>query len=129
MRSGAQLQCSTSHPKWINTVAWSMTTCRLLPRSTTISCGIKRMGAWIMSDEQNISLAFAAAEAYSAVDTFATSSLDVDDGARRLEGVFYGSSGYRALRAMQHSGFQMVTVGELARVLWFGPFSRTYERG
>ena len=79
-----------------------------------------------MSDERNISLAFAAAEMYSAVETFAASSLEVDAGARRLEGEFYGSSGYRALRAMQRSGFKMTTVGELAHVRWHGPFSRVY---
>lgn len=44
----------------------------------------------------------------------------------RLEAGFYGSDGYAAMEAMTRSGFEMTTVGDLARVLWFGPFPRRY---
>jgi type I restriction enzyme S subunit len=78
-----------------------------------------------MSDDA-ISKAFSAAEPYAHVETFAASSKEVRAGARRLEGAFYGSAGYRALRSMQQSGLEMTTVGSLARVVWLGPFGRIY---
>lgn len=79
-----------------------------------------------MSADVDISRAFATTETYAPVEAFAASSLELDAGARRLEGAFYGSSGYRALRNMKRAGYQMRGVRDLARVSWFGPFGRTY---
>lgn len=62
----------------------------------------------------------------SKADIFARPSSAVTSGARRLEAGFYGSEGYRALQAMEVSGFQIGRVGELAGVRWLGPFSRVY---
>ena len=79
-----------------------------------------------MNVDARVSRIFATALGFARVETFAASSLDVDAGARRLEGSFYGSDGYRALRQMKQSGFGTCTLGGCATVLWFGPFSRTY---
>jgi|GEM_PF-5370738 len=78
-----------------------------------------------MSDDLSSRL-FAAGQAYTNVETFAASSKEVNAGAFRLEGAFYGSTGYRAIRAMQKAGFTMVTFGHLADVLWIGPFKRMW---
>ena len=79
-----------------------------------------------MNVDAKVSRIFAASTDLARVETFAASSLEVDTGARRLEGSFYGSGGYRALQQMERSGFGMCTLGNFATVLWFGPFSRTY---
>lgn len=62
----------------------------------------------------------------SGADMFARPSSSVLRGALRLEAGFYGSEGYRALLAMEKSGFEIARVGDRAGVKWFGPFSRTY---
>jgi type I restriction enzyme S subunit len=62
----------------------------------------------------------------SKADIFARPSSAVTSGARRLEAGFYGSEGYRALRAMENSGFEVGRVKDIARVRWFGPFARDY---
>ena len=62
----------------------------------------------------------------SGADIFARPSSAVLRGALRLEAGFYGSEGYRALHAMEKSGFKIGQIGDLAEVTWFGPFSRTY---
>ena len=78
-----------------------------------------------MTDDLSSKL-FSAGEAYTNVETFAASSKEVNGGARRLEGAFYGSAGYRAMKTMTQAGFEMTSVGQLARVIWLGPFGRTY---
>lgn len=62
----------------------------------------------------------------SEADIFARPSSAVRQGALRLEAGFYGSEGFRALQAMEKSGFDIVRIRDLAHVKWFGPFSRTY---
>ena len=62
----------------------------------------------------------------SQADIFARPSSAVLRGALRLEAGFYGSEGYRALQAMEQSGFEISSIGVLAGVRWFGPFSRNY---
>lgn len=47
---------------------------------------------------------------------------------RRMEVGFYASEGYQAVNSMRGSGFQMTCVGNLAQILWFGPFSRKYVK-
>src|SRR6185503_3330868 len=59
-------------------------------------------------------------------DIFARPSTAILSGARRLQAGFYGSDGYRALQAMEHSGFEIGRLFDLADVRWFGPFSRVY---
>lgn len=59
-------------------------------------------------------------------DTFAVRSPELNRAGLRLQSEFYGSSGYRAVRAMIDSGFHLEDVGQYARVIWFGPFSRNY---
>lgn len=49
-----------------------------------------------------------------------------EEAPRRLEAGFYASEGYQALAAMRHSGFEILDVGTLASILWFGPFARKY---
>lgn len=78
-----------------------------------------------MADDLSSKL-FDAAEAYTNVETFAASSKEVNSGARRLEGAFYGSGGYRALKTMTRAGFRITTIGNLADVTWIGPFKRTW---
>ena len=78
-----------------------------------------------MSDDLPSRL-FAAGRAHTNVETFAVSSKEVNTGVFRLEGAFYGSAGYRALKTMTRAGFDLTTVGQLARVIWLGPFGRTY---
>lgn len=78
-----------------------------------------------MADDLSSKL-FAAGETYTNVETFATSSKEVNAGALRLEGAFYGSAGYRALKIMKRAGFEMTTVGDHASVAWPGVFRRTY---
>lgn len=63
---------------------------------------------------------------YSKADIFVRPASAVLRGARRLEAGFYGSAGYRALKAMEKSGFKIGRVGDVAGVRWFGPFARTY---
>lgn len=62
----------------------------------------------------------------SRADIFARPSSAVLRGALRFEAGFYGSEGFRALQAMEKSGFKIGRIGDLAGVRWFGPFSRTY---
>lgn len=62
----------------------------------------------------------------SEADIFSRPSSAVRQGALRLEAGFYGSYGFRALQAMEMSGFDIGRVGDVAEVRWFGPFSRTY---
>jgi len=78
-----------------------------------------------MSDDLSSRL-FEAGQAYTNMETFTASSKEVNTGAFRLEGAFYGSAGYRALKTMIRAGFAMTTVGQLAGVIWLGPFGRTY---
>lgn len=59
-------------------------------------------------------------------DCYVRPSSEVYAGAMRLQGEFYGSNGYRAVRAMEKSGFQLERLGNFAKVRWFGPFARTY---
>jgi len=63
---------------------------------------------------------------HSSADCYARPANEVYAGAIRLESGFYGSDGYRAVRAMKKSGFRLGTVGQFAKVRWFGPFARTY---
>ncbi len=63
---------------------------------------------------------------YSKADVFVRPASAIRAGALRLEAGFYGSQGYRAVQAMEDSGFQIERVGQHAKVHWFGPFSRTY---
>lgn len=63
---------------------------------------------------------------YSSADCYARPASEVYAGAIRLESGFYGSDGYRAVRAMKKSGFELGVVGQFAKVRWFGPFARTY---
>ena len=79
-----------------------------------------------MSVHADTSLAFTAADDFTSVESFAVSSVAVETGARRLEGAFYGSDGYRAVQRMKRSGFRHGQVGDMATVLWFGPFGRNY---
>lgn len=62
----------------------------------------------------------------SKADIFARPSSAVMVGARRLEAEFYGSEGYRALRAMENSGFRVQKIVKAAQVTWPGIFSRKY---
>jgi type I restriction enzyme, S subunit len=62
----------------------------------------------------------------STADIFARPSSAVFSGAHRLEAGFYGSEGYRALSAMENSGFKIGHIADLANVQWFGPFPRIY---
>jgi type I restriction enzyme, S subunit len=59
-------------------------------------------------------------------ETFALACSEVSARPNRLEAGFYASEGYRAVNAMEHSGFEMVTVADIAEVRWFGPFARKY---
>lgn len=63
---------------------------------------------------------------YSKADVFVRPSSAIQAGALRLEAGYYGSQGYRAVQAMEESGFRIERVGQHARVKWFGPFARTY---
>ncbi|MDB5776784.1 MAG: restriction endonuclease subunit [Herbaspirillum sp.] len=63
---------------------------------------------------------------FSKADIFARPASSVVQGALRLEAGFYGSDGYRALQAMEESGFKIGRVVDVAGVRWFGPFARTY---
>lgn len=63
---------------------------------------------------------------YSKADVFTRPSSAIQTGAMRLEAGYYGSQGYRAVQAMEESGFRIERVGQHARVRWFGPFARTY---
>ena len=63
----------------------------------------------------------------------ALASAEIHDAPHRLEAGFYASEGYKAVQAMEASGFEIGRVGKLADVKWFGPFARRYvtdpERG
>src|SRR5947207_1292573 len=63
------------------------------------------------------------------VDVFSVRSNEVSTGASRLEAAFYGSEGYRAVQALRGAGFDLVGLDTVARVEWFGPFSRAYVDG
>lgn len=63
---------------------------------------------------------------YSKADVFVRPVSAIRAGALRLEAGFYGSQGYRAVQAMEDSGFRIERVDQHAKVRWFGPFSRTY---
>ena len=62
----------------------------------------------------------------SKADIFVRPASAIVRGALRLEAGFYGSEGYRALQAMENSGFEIAHVHNVAGVRWFGPFSRIY---
>ncbi|MGD9685483.1 MAG: restriction endonuclease subunit S [Desulfobacter sp.] len=79
-----------------------------------------------MSTKLTASQLFKRVSGYSSADCYARPASEVYAGAIRLESGFYGSEGYRAVRAMKKSGFQLGTVGQFAAVRWFGPFARTY---
>jgi type I restriction enzyme S subunit len=44
----------------------------------------------------------------------------------RMEAGFYVSEGYTSVQAMEESGFETITVGDLAGVTWHGPSARCY---
>jgi type I restriction enzyme, S subunit len=46
----------------------------------------------------------------------------------RMEAGFYASEGYRALQAMEHSGFEMRTIYDHAQVIWPGVFARRFVK-
>jgi type I restriction enzyme S subunit len=79
-----------------------------------------------MIDESAVSAAFNAAWNLSSAEAFATASTEVTTGLHRLEGAFYGSTGYRSARKLRSSGLTLLSVGQKADVQWFGPFTRTY---
>jgi type I restriction enzyme, S subunit len=60
------------------------------------------------------------------IEAFTVPSDSVVRSGYRLEGSFYGSDGYRAARAMFHSGFKLETLGSFAAVRWPGIFARRY---
>lgn len=60
------------------------------------------------------------------IEAFTVPSEAVSRSGWRLEGSFYGSDGYRAARLLFRSGFDLPEVRTRAKVLWFGPFARTY---
>jgi type I restriction enzyme S subunit len=60
------------------------------------------------------------------IEAFTVPSDAVFKSGCRLEGSFYGSDGYRAARAMFHSGFKLEKLGSFAEVRWPGIFARRY---
>lgn len=79
-----------------------------------------------MNSSLTASEIFKLMDEHSSAACYARPASEVYAGAIRLESGFYGSDGYRAVRAMKKSGFQLGTVGQFAKVRWFGPFARTY---
>lgn len=63
---------------------------------------------------------------YSKADVFVRPSSAIQTGALRLEAGFYGSQGYRAVQAMEHSGFEIRKLEDSAQATWPGVFSRRY---
>jgi type I restriction enzyme S subunit len=86
-----------------------------------------------MSSEPGLGGAFGELDGLCKAEIWPLEVGKVRERPNRLEATYYASDGYTALEALYQSGFELTTVGKLARVLWFGPFARRYvddpERG
>lgn len=79
-----------------------------------------------MIDDGTTNSIFAIAEKFSELESFAASFSEVNTGTHRLEGLFYGDSGYRAKQALSKAAFPFKQFSELANVYWPGR-SYSYE--
>jgi type I restriction enzyme S subunit len=79
-----------------------------------------------MIDDASVKSAFALAEEYSVLVVFAASLNEVNSGSHRLEALFYGDSGYRAMQTLHKAAFAFERLGNLAQVYWPGS-SYSYE--
>src|SRR5688572_6285653 len=101
-------------------------TCRSLRRRTTSFSHKRPQVGWTVRNDTVGSNIGELLKPLSIADVFARPASSVARGVLRLDAGFYGSGGYRSLRAMEDSGFRIGRVREVATVRWLGPFARDY---